>query len=471
MHRSRFTTISLLGVLAGSAAFSAALTTTMTATEHDARPGERVLTIEPDASQRQAMSMAVNISEAFAYAAQKIEPSVVHITTSERSRGGRGAQELGSGVIVNDQGYILTNNHVVEHGRYISVRLADGRELPAKVVGTFAETDIAVLRIEADDLVPASFGDSEGLKVGQWVLAVGSPFGFDQTVTAGIVSAKGRGSFGPDSENRAVTRLQEFIQTDAAINPGNSGGPLVDLNGHVVGINTAIISRTGSNNGLGFAIPADIAQSVMEQIIDTGRVQRGWLGISMDPLAPTKAHELGIKGGVVINEVMEEGPAEEAGLREGDIIVALGGRTTENTVRLGNAIMLTKPNAPVEIRYIRDGEQRTAEAVVTDRDEGMLLAQGGAKLEPLGISVTRPLRANFRRGSVPGFIVAGVDSDSPAGKRGLEPDDFIYQVDGQSFDSTVALARYVSMIDAGEPIRISFIRDGAPMYVEVAPQP
>ena len=434
----------------------------------------RPVQIDPDPSQQHAMDMAFNISDAFEYAAEKIEPSVVHITV-KNSRNPRAGEGLGSGVIVDTRGYILTNNHVIEAGSYITVRLADGRELGATLVGTFEETDLAVLKIQADDIVAAEFADSESIRVGQWVLAVGSPFGFDQTVTAGIVSAKGRGSANMQGDGAPI-RLQEFIQTDAAINPGNSGGPLVDLHGKIVGINTAIISRTGSNNGLGFSIPADIAQSVMEQLIETGRVQRGWLGIDMSPLSPVEAHRLGIEGGVVIKRALDDGPAQHAGLESGDIIVELGGRTTENVTRLSNAIMLTKPNEPVKVGFLRDGKRMETSATVTDRDEQIFIAQGGVYLDKIGAklapgTLNRPVQLRRRAAveKIPGFIITQVDQGSQAQVRGLEQNDFIYQVDGRIYDSAQDIEDYFQSRPIGEKIHVRFFRDFQPMQVDLIP--
>lgn len=420
------------------------------------------------------MDMAFNISNAFEYAAEKIEPSVVHITVRNSNR--QAGEGLGSGVIVDDRGYILTNSHVVETGRFITVRLADGRELSAELIGTFAETDVAVIKIEAEDITAASFADSEAVRVGQWVLAIGSPFGFEQTVTAGIVSAKGRGATSPQfagSNGRQELRLQEFIQTDAAINPGNSGGPLVDLYGNIVGLNTAIITRTGSNNGLGFAIPSDIAKSVMDQIIETGSVERGYLGINMLPLSPIEAHELDIEGGVVIQRIVDDGPAMLAGLEEGDIIVALGGRTTENIVRLSNAIMLTKPDDPVEIDFIRDGKHMNASAIVANRDEEILIARNGVSLNDIGINITPGVLPRFRgrrpAGNLPGFVVTTIGRDSPAELIGIEQNDFIYQIDGRSFDTALDVERFLTSRSVGETVRVLFYRGTQRMYVDLIP--
>ncbi len=428
----------------------------------------------PDQSQKQAMSMATDLSLAFEYASETIETSVVHIITeSENRRGFRQQTGLGSGVIADETGYILTNAHVVEAGQFIHVRLSDGREIPAELVGTFSETDIAVIKIEAEGLVPAEFGDSEGLRVGQWVLAVGSPFGFQQSVTAGIVSAEGRGSVqsSGSSEGNAPQRFQEFIQTDAAINPGNSGGPLVDLNGRVIGINTAILSRSGGNNGLGFAIPIDIAGAVMNRIIEHGRVDRGWLGVQMGELTPVDAYELGIEGGVVLDFVVEDGPAVGAGLKNEDVVVSLGGRSTENIVRMGNAIMLARPGVPVEIEYIRNGKRRHGNATLQDRDEQRAIAVGGAYIEHLGFLVApderRIVRGRRVIDRIAGFRVLDVTDRSKADDAGLEPGDFLYEIDGRSFEDADQLNGFFQAADYDEGVRLKLIRGNARGYIDL----
>ncbi len=428
---------------------------------------------ENDAHQK-AMAMAVDLSLAFEHASEMIEPSVVHITTEDANRRGFKQQTgVGSGVIADERGYILTNAHVVQAGRYITVRLSDGREMPGELIGTFAETDIAVIKIDADGLVAAEFGDSEGLRVGQWVLAVGSPFGFQQSVTAGIISAKGRGSVsvpGTD-EARMPQRFQEFIQTDAAINPGNSGGPLVDLSGRVIGINTAILSRSGGNNGLGFAIPIDIAGAVMTRIIESGRVDRGWLGVQMGGLSPTDAYELGIEGGVVLVRVVDDGPADEAGLRDGDVVVALGGRATENVVRMGNAIMLARPGVPVEIEYFRNGKKRTGRAILQDRDEQQVIAAGGAYIENLGFSLVPDEERIIRRGRVVdrvfGYRIVGISPNSIAEEKGFEPGDFLYEIDGRSFENTQVLSEFLTNADYHQGVRIKVMRRDALGYIDL----
>jgi len=425
-------------------------------------------------SHEQALAMAVDLSLAFEHASEMIEPSVVHIITEDANRRGFKQQTgVGSGVIADERGYILTNAHVVQAGRYITVRLSDGREMPGELVGVFSETDIAVIKIDGDGLVPAEFGDSEALRVGQWVLAVGSPFGFQQSVTAGIISAKGRGSVsvpGTD-ESRMPQRFQEFIQTDAAINPGNSGGPLVDLSGRVIGINTAILSRSGGNNGLGFAIPIDIAGAVMNRIIENGRVDRGWLGVQMGGLSPTDAYELGIEGGVVLVRVVDDGPADEAGLRDGDVVVSLGGRATENLVRMGNAIMLARPGVPVVVEYIRSGKKRTGRAILQDRDEQQILAAGGGYIENLGFALVPDEKQIIRRGRVVdrvlGYRIMEISPNSIAQEAGFEPDDFLYEIDGRSFENTQRLSEFLNNADYHRGVRIKVMRDDALGYIDL----
>lgn len=457
----------LAALIASLLAFTGTVTAIVT-TQPDDAPRSATVPTTPETEhidsigQGRAVVAARELSAAFRHAAEVIEPSVVHIITEQASRRGFRAQSgLGSGVILDDRGYILTNNHVIESGQTITVRLADGREASAELIGAFAETDLAVLKIDAPGLRPAVFGDSEALGVGEWVLAVGSPFGFEQTVTAGIVSAKGRGTIDPQSADSGATKFQEFIQTDAAINPGNSGGPLVDLQGRVIGINTAIASRSGGNSGLGFAIPADVAEVVMDRIIETGRVDRGWLGISMSPLNPQTAYELGIDGGVVVAGVLEDSPAETAGLRDGDIIVSLGGRKTEDVTRLGNAIMLSRPGKPAEIEFIRNGKRRTATAVLVDRGIALAVAAGGQRIERAGLIVQPAelpvVRRGSRVGAVSGYFVSEVMPGSIAAESGFQPSDFIIDVEGQSFDSAAELDNFVESRNSDE-LRFSVIR-------------
>lgn len=307
----------------------------------------------------------------FRLAAQIASAAVVSINTSKavqndpRSRdpwfkyffGEQGDEPqvgLGSGVIVSAQGFILTNNHVVEGADEIDVVLNDGRNAKARVMGTDPESDLAVLKIDLDRLPIIVLGNSEQLRVGDQVLAIGNPFGVGQTVTSGIVSALGRNQLG-------INTFENFIQTDAAINPGNSGGALVDINGRLLGINTAIYSRSGGSMGIGFAIPVSSAQQVLEGIVKEGRVSRGWIGVEPNELSPELARSFGIKPrqGVVITGVLQGGPAAQAGIRPGDVIVNVAGRQVNNVAELLSHVAGLKPGAPANVVVARGNGERS----------------------------------------------------------------------------------------------------------------
>lgn len=325
------------------------------------QPESSPRTAEIDSIERErAMVSARELSAAFRHAARAIESSVVHIITEQPTRRGFRAQTgVGSGVILDARGYILTNFHVVQQGRMITVRLSDGRTAQAEMVGGFEETDLAVLKIDLPGLRPASFGDSEAIGVGEWVLAVGSPFGFEQTVTAGIISAKGRGQIDPQASNDGPTRFQEFLQTDAAINPGNSGGALVDSAGHLVGINTAIYSRSGGSLGIGFAIPVSIARNVLTQIVSTGEVIRGWVGVEIQDLTPELAESFGFADarGTLIAGVLRGSPAERAGIRPGDVLIELDGAAVRDPKTMLDMVAALPPGREATFRIRRGGQE------------------------------------------------------------------------------------------------------------------
>ena len=309
-------------------------------------------------------------ADSFAPAATKVIPTVVNIFTQQKIRNPahpalqdpifryffgdrldsrpRQASNLGSGVIVSPNGYILTNHHVVEAADEIQVALADGKTLPAHVVGADPETDLAVLKIDANNLPAITFAQADSLNVGDWVLAVGNPFGVGQTVTAGIVSALGRTHLG-------INTFENFIQTDAAINPGNSGGALVDAAGNLVGVNSAIYSRTGGSQGIGFAIPVSIARQVMEQIIKSGSVTRGWVGIEVQDLTPELAESFSLKNadGALIAGVLKGGPADAGGVRPGDILLAVNGNKVSDSASLLNLIAELKPGEKAQLTVAR----------------------------------------------------------------------------------------------------------------------
>jgi len=323
---------------------------------------------------------ARDLSAAFREAARRVEPSVVHIDSLvdagrrrpagsidemfeqlfgiERPDQGRGERPrragLGSGIVVREEGVIVTNHHVVSGADRLRVHLDDGRELEAVVLGVDAEADLAVIHVDADDLVPARLGDSDGVDVGEWVLAVGSPFGLSHTVTAGIVSATGRAGFG-------LATFEDYIQTDAAINPGNSGGPLTNLDGEVIGVNTAINTRTGGSMGIGFAIPSRMVRKVVDDILREGHVARGWLGVSLAPLTADLSARLGYAGddGVVVATVIPDTPAQRAGLAVGDIIRSVNGTPVTEIRELRNLIADLRPRDVARLRIVRELRDET----------------------------------------------------------------------------------------------------------------
>jgi serine protease DegS len=317
----------------------------------------------------------------YANAAAKASPSVVYVFASKLTLEGppvpfeepggsrseprlRREHSLGSGVLIRSDGVVLTNNHVIQGADEINLVLADGRSMPAGIVGTDAETDLAVLRVAAEDLPAAEIGRSEDLRVGDVVLAIGNPFGVGQAVTMGIVSGTGRSQLG-------ITTYENFIQTDAAINPGNSGGALVNANGELVGINTAIYSRSGGNQGIGFAIPAGLAMAVTDDILAHGRVIRGWIGVSGQDLTPALAESLGLSSpkGVLVAGVQRSGPAAAAGLQPGDVIVGLDRISADSALEIMNAIAERRPGDRVQLQIDRGGQQLSLEVAVAERPQ------------------------------------------------------------------------------------------------------
>ena len=337
---------------------------------------------------------------------------------------------LGSGVIVSSEGYLLTNNHVIDGADDIEVMLTDGRQARAKIVGTDPESDVAVLKIELDRLPTIGFGDADQLQVGDVVLAIGNPFGIGQTVTTGIVSAKGRGAMGLDYE--------DFIQTDAAINPGNSGGALVDADGRLVGINTAILSRSGGNQGIGFAIPVNLARDVMGSLIKDGHVTRGYLGVMIQDLTPALAKEFKLKDttGALIGDVTPKGPADKAGLKSGDLLLEFNGKKVTDSRHLKLEVARTHPGQTVPVKILRDGDAKTLEVTVktlpgtervakndkTSEETGTLNGVGVADLD-------NNVRQQFDvPETVKGAVVTEVKPDSAAGEAGLKPGDVIQEI-------------------------------------------
>jgi serine protease Do/serine protease DegQ len=332
----------------------------------------------------------------------------------------RPTQSLGSGVIVDaDKGIILTNHHVIEGADQINVTLLDNRQFTAEVVGSDEGSDIAVLRVDADNLSQIELGDSDKVEVGDFVVAIGNPFGFSHTVTSGIVSALGRHGLNPEG-------YEDFIQTDASINPGNSGGALINLRGELIGINSAIISQTGGNIGIGFAIPINMARAVMQQIIQYGEVRRGQLGVQILDVTPqlAEASGLDVTEGALVSQVVPGSPAEKAGIQTGDVVVGVNGTPVRGAAELRNKIGLLPIDEPVRLEIKRDGKTRTITAKLAAKDGRSVVPVQTAEIHS-GLE-----GAEFAEitGDEPGVLVRSVEPNSPAAQRGLEAGDIILRV-------------------------------------------
>jgi len=433
---------------------------------------------------------ATALSDAFANAAEVIRPSVVSVSSVKRVQAsrrlqrapgpmsnnplreffgddfldrflqpeepGRGyaQQGLGTGVIVSDDGYIVTNNHVVREADEVSVKLPDDRSFKAKVVGTDEKTDLAVIKIEASGLHAAKLGDSDALKIGEWVVAAGNPFGLSSTITAGIVSAKGRSNVG-------IADYEDFIQTDAAINPGNSGGPLVNLRGEVVGINTAIFSRSGGYMGIGFAIPVNMVRTIKESLISKGRVVRGLLGAAIQNLNEGLAKSFSFPGteGVLIGDVAPGGPADQAGLQAGDVITEFDGKKAVNVQKLRAQVAQTDPGTDVPVEAFREGQRKQFKVRIGELDAGTASAGEKAAPESLGMNlenVTPEIAQQLGYDTkLRGVVVTEVEPLSPADRAGLQVRDVIVAVQDQPVEDVAQFRTALGKHKLTEGIRLA----------------
>ncbi len=445
---------------------------------------------------RQNIDTAEGLSSAFRNVAEALKPSVVSISTEtvakvqKTRRGGNGippelrgqlppwlgedffrgfefeapqqqspAREgMGSGVIASADGYVLTNNHVVEGADKLTVELSDGRKIEGKVVGTDPATDLAVVKIEATGLQPAVFGDSDNIKVGDWVLAIGSPFGLDQTVTAGIISGKNRvqGIIGNGDG------FEDFLQTDAAINPGNSGGPLVNLRGELIGINTAILSRSGSSAGIGFAIPVSLAHPVMDSIIENGAVRRGFVGAAVGDVNPQTIKEFDLKAtsGALISSVVDGQPAAKAGLQPGDVVVKIDGKAVTSGAQMKNMVASKAPGSSVQMEVNRGGQTLNLTVKLEERTKDRLAALHGggagdvmgAKLQPLTEELADKLGIDTSTG---GFVITDITDGSLASNAGFNVGDVLVQINNQPLTKLEQLKAAVNDLqESGRAIRL-----------------
>ena len=403
--------------------------------------------------------------------AERVTPMVVNIipireiTTSQGfKRRDSYAQGSGSGVIIREDGVIVTNNHVVgEDSREAEVRLSDKTHVIARVIGRDKETDIAVLKIETDRKLPAAqFGDSRSLKVGQWVLAVGNPMGLDRTVTLGVISGIGR-------ERLNLSKYENFIQTDAAINPGNSGGPLFNLRGEVIGINTAIIHMA---QGIGFSIPADMVSRVVDQLVSQGRVVRGWLGVGIQALTKELSKQFGIKEGqgVLINEVYEGDPAYAAGIKPGDIILMVEDQSVDSPNQLSRLVAQVGPGEKAKIRVLRDGKEMIYHVPMAERPEKTTLASFPSQKSEvkLGLDVQAlkaALAEEFELKETVGVLVSKVERGGLAHSEGIQEGDFITEVNRQPVRSVAQFSETLEKVKPGQTVLLRIIRKARAFFI------
>ncbi len=435
---------------------------------------------------------AASLTEGFRPLVEKAQPSVVSVLATRVTEvqqgqspfaspffrdffGGqfdvpqeRREQGLGSGLVVSDDGYILTNNHVVDKASDIKVSLADGREVNAKVVGTDPQTDLAVLKVDETGLSHLTLGDSSTVGVGDIVLAMGNPFGIGQTVTMGIVSATGRGGLN-------IEDYEDFIQTDAAINPGNSGGPLVNVRGEVVGINTAILSRSGGNQGIGFAVPSNMARGVMKQLVDNGRVVRGYLGVMIQPVSQSvaKAFDLKEAKGALVGDVEADGPAAKAGLKTGDVIIGVDGKQVQDARSLRLQIASTQPDTKVNLQVMRDGQSKDIPVTLGELPTKEQRAAGGPQeqsgaLDGVNVDNLTPGIAGQLGLSrdASGVVVTGVQQGSTAAEAGLRRGDVIQEVNRKAVNDVGEYERAVRQAGGGQ-VLLLVNRGGSTSFVVV----
>jgi serine protease Do len=437
----------------------------------------------------------VQISDALADVASQVTPTVVNISTTKTVKPEEqinplfedpffhkffGVPEqpreykersLGSGVIVSSNGYIITNNHVIEGASEIKVVLPDKREFKGKLIGADSRSDVAVIKIDAKDLPVITWGDSDKLRPGEMVMAFGSPFGLTRSVTMGIISAVGRANVG-------IEDYEDFIQTDAAINPGNSGGALVNMRGELVGINTAIFSRTGGYQGIGFAVPSKMAKQVMESLIKTGKVVRGWLGVSVQDVTPELSKQFGVPvgEGALVGEVVKGSPAEKAGFKQGDVIIEFNGKKVEDSGHLRNLAASTPVGSKIKVEVIRNQKKEGLTVIVGElpKEAAEAQAQPTATVTALSGVTVQNLTPDLidRLGLEPnatGVVVVMVDSGSVADESGLQRGDVITEINRKPVRNVKEYNAEVNKLKKGAAVLLLINRKGSALWLPVSP--
>jgi serine protease Do len=461
-------------------------------------PGALTVAAPPAVSAPDAAPMPV---PGFTTVAKAVTPAVVNITSrAARTRDSRGLRNprdeffgspfgpfgpgqpgpgqdprdfhrgggMGSGVLISPDGYIITNNHVVDGAAELTVTLPDKREFKGKIVGTDPKTDLAVVKIDGQNLPHVVWGDSSKLQVGEYLLAIGNPFGLNSTVTLGIVSALGRGRMG-------ITQYEDFIQTDAAINPGNSGGALINTAGELVGINTAIISQTGGYQGVGFAVPASMAKPVFDSLKLNGKVVRGFLGIGIQDMTPDLARSFDLKEakGALVSNVAEDSPADKAGVRQGDVIVAFESAPIDDAAALQRAVTRTPVGTKVTLKVIRNGAEKELTTTVGEQSELREVARAERSLENAltGVDVQTVNQQTGRelglRGKVEGVVVVDVESDSQADRAGLAQGDVIREINRHPVKSVKEYEKIVSGLKKEQDALLLIDRRGSSLFLTV----
>jgi len=362
-------------------------------------------------------------------------------------------QSLGSGVIVridNGTAYILTNNHVVADMDELKVKLSDKREFSAEIVGTDEQTDLAVIKIEGDNLVAAKMGDSDALKQGQWAIAIGNPFGLSHTVSVGVVSAMGRSGVG-------IANYENFIQTDAAINPGNSGGPLLNIDGEIIGINTAIFTRSGGYQGIGFAIPVNMAKSVLRDLIDKGKVTRGWLGVAIQDMNASLAEQFGVAvtEGILISDIQDGSPAKEAGFERGDILIEYDNKAMGDVNQLRNIVAQTEVGKEVKVKVLRKSNETVLTVKIGEQPSDLFASAKSSIGRDLGMSVqnlTEELAKSFGFENENGVVVSAVEPGSPAAQADVKEGDLIKEVNREKINNIKEFREALKSTEEGKDI-------------------